>query len=252
MPSNLFTLEKRIRLAETDSTNADALQLLPQQPAEGTLIQADFQRKGRGQKGNIWTAAPGVNLMFSLILYPHFLPLNRVFQLSKAVSLALLQAVQRFIPDKRLQIKWPNDLLLEGKKVAGILIENQLEGSTLKSGIIGIGLNVNQAFFSPELNPKACSMRQYVSMDLDRDAILSTFLEQFSYRYHELQQVQYERLDRDYYDQLYGYQETIPLADTDGSFEGQIIGLDPQGRLAVQKGEALRYYGFKEVQFFLP
>ncbi len=252
MPSPLFTLDQRVRLQQTDSTNSHAFRLLPGRPAEGTVIQAEFQEKGRGQKGNVWTAAPGLNLMFSVILYPTFLPLNRMFQLSKAVSLALHQCVQRFLPHKRLQIKWPNDLLLENKKVAGILIENQLEGTVLKASVIGVGLNVNQQVFAPELAEKACSLRHFTHEDLDRDALLITFLACLSQQYQELQTQDYSRLDRTYYDHLYGYQEWIQLQDKEGVFQGQVVGLDSQGRLAIQKDQSLRYYDFKEVQFFLP
>jgi BirA family biotin operon repressor/biotin-[acetyl-CoA-carboxylase] ligase len=252
MASPLFTLHKRIRLAEIDSTNSYALRLLAQNPEEGTIVQAEFQSRGRGQQGNSWNAPAGLNLTFSLICYPNFLPIDRMFQLSKAVSLALQQSAQRFVPDKRLEIKWPNDLLLERKKVAGILIENQLEGRLIKSSVIGVGLNVNQQQFSPELKTRACAMRHFSAEDLDREAILTVFLEEFEAYYQQLKKGNHGSLDRQYYENLYGYQETIALRNADGLFEGQIIGVGSYGKLAVQVGQELVYYDFKEVQFILP
>ncbi|MEL6588833.1 MAG: biotin--[acetyl-CoA-carboxylase] ligase [Bacteroidota bacterium] len=251
MLKTLFTGQHWIRLQETISTNTHALQLLAEKPVEGTLITAEFQSVGRGQKGNTWLAPPSVNLLMSLIYYPSFLPLSRMFSLSKAVSLGVLDAVKVYLPSANVRIKWPNDLLIDKHKVAGILIENQLEGSILKASVIGIGLNVNQQHFAPELGDYPTSMRRYTEAALSREDVLQSSLETIEARYLQLKAKQQAQLDRDYYDHLYGYQEAIPMADEQGEFEGIIVGVDHQGKLAVQRGQKLHYYDFKELRFLL-
>ncbi|MFK7922357.1 MAG: biotin--[acetyl-CoA-carboxylase] ligase [Bacteroidia bacterium] len=251
MLKTLFTGHQWIRLQTTASTNTYALELLSDKPLEGTLITAEFQESGRGQKGNAWAAPPETNLLFSLIYFPRFLPLSNMFSLSKAVSLGVQAAIQSFLPEANVQVKWPNDLLINQRKVAGILIENQLEGTRIKASVIGIGLNVNQQNFPPELEATATSMRRFAKASLNREDVLQRMLENIEGRYLQLKSGKQAQLDRDYYDNLYGYQEPIRLQDEDGDFEGMIVGVDPNGKLAVQRGQKLHYYDFKAVRFLL-
>lgn len=251
MLKTLFTGQHWIRLQDTHSTNTYALNLLAENPLEGTLITAEFQSMGRGQKGNVWAAPPETNLLLSLIFYPRFLPLNKLFVLSKAICLGVQATIQAFLPSANVQIKWPNDVLIDGRKVAGILIENQLEGTTLKACVVGVGLNVNQQNFAPQLENIATSMRRFTDEPLSREDVLQGILENIESRYLQLKNGKQAQIDRDYYDNLYGYQEPIYLEDETGRFEGMIVGVDPQGKLAVQREEKLRYYDFKEVRFLL-
>lgn len=251
MLKTLFTGHHWIRLQDTSSTNSYALDLLAQNPLEGTLITAEYQEKGRGQKGNVWTAPPETNLLLSLIYFPRFLSLSNLFSLSKVVSLGVQAAIKDFLPEANVQIKWPNDILINQRKVAGILIENQLEGSTLKASVIGIGLNVNQQNFPPELENVATSMRRFSDAMLNREDVLQRILEKVESSYLSLKNGKQAQIDRDYYDHLYGYQESIRLKDETGSFESMIVGVDMQGKLAVQRGQKLHYYDFKEVSFLL-
>ena len=146
----IFTKE---HLAETDSTNTylqqlDADRHLP----EGYIAYTDTQRAGRGQRGNSWESQPGKNLTFSLLLRPEHIPANQQFLLSQAVSLAATDVLNRYASG--FSIKWPNDIYWEDKKIAGILIENVLSGSTFARSIVGIGLNINQErFISDAPNP---------------------------------------------------------------------------------------------------
>ncbi|MEL7529708.1 MAG: biotin--[acetyl-CoA-carboxylase] ligase [Bacteroidota bacterium] len=251
MLKTLFTGHHWIRLQDTTSTNTYALNLLGENPLEGTLITAEFQSMGRGQKGNTWAAPPETNLLLSLIYYPRFLDLSKLFILSKSICLGVQDTIQAFLPAANVKIKWPNDLLIDQKKVAGILIENQLEGSTLKACVVGIGLNVNQQNFAPALENTATSMRRHSADMLSREDVLQRMLEKIEARYLQLKNGQQAQIDRDYYDNLYGYQEAIHLEDEDGAFEGMIVGVNPQGKLAVQRDQKLRYYDFKEVRFLL-
>ena len=156
----IFTKE---HLAETDSTNTylqqlDADRHLP----EGYIVYTDAQRAGRGQRGNSWESQPGKNLTFSLLLRPEHIPANQQFLLSQAVSLAVTDVLNRYASG--FSIKWPNDIYWEDKKIAGILIENVLSGSTFARSIVGIGLNITRSVSSAmPPTPCRCSRLQGIS-----------------------------------------------------------------------------------------
>src|SRR5581483_6581831 len=116
-------------------------------PAEGFIVRAVEQYAGKGQRGSSWLSAPGMNLTFSLLLEPKFLSLNNQFWLTKALALALAEFVASVLPNTLVSIKWPNDIYVNDCKIAGILVENILEKSTIKFCIAGIGINVNQDSF---------------------------------------------------------------------------------------------------------
>ncbi|MFT7154174.1 MAG: BirA family biotin operon repressor/biotin-[acetyl-CoA-carboxylase] ligase, partial [Alteromonas macleodii] len=127
MTPNLFIGSVCIRLERVDSSNNYARELIrDKMPIEGTVIVANEQTSGRGQRANTWFSEPKSNLTCSYILRPVFLAAKNQFVLSAAVALAVFETVYQFIPNNTLRIKWPNDILVGDKKIAGILIENTL------------------------------------------------------------------------------------------------------------------------------
>ncbi|MEM6806414.1 MAG: biotin--[acetyl-CoA-carboxylase] ligase [Bacteroidota bacterium] len=249
MPETLFTGKHEIRLEEIPSTNTYAQEILKENMPEGTLVLAYKQSAGRGQKGNVWLTEAGLNLTFSLIFYPKFLQAKQVFLLSKITSIALRETLVDFLPMEELAIKWPNDMLLNEKKVAGILIENQLERSRIGSSVIGVGLNVNQASFPPEIQHKATSMFQAKGEKFDTEAVLQAFLSRLEGLYLELKNQGSTKIDQLYVRHLYGYQEELRFTTESGAFTGMIVGVDEIGRLAIAIGQELRYFDFKEISF---
>lgn len=134
------------RLDSIDSTNNYANQLIEHGLAEnGTVVIADFQTGGRGQRGKQWYAARGMNLTCSLVYFPANLSVNRMYLLNCWVSIALIQLLKRF--NIEAKIKWPNDIWVGSNKIAGLLIEAVVQGTDVKSATIGLGLNVNQSNF---------------------------------------------------------------------------------------------------------
>lgn len=165
----LFTGQTIIRLNSVDSTNNYAASLLnTTNVPEGTVIVAQEQTAGRGQRGADWLTIPGKNLTFSLILQPKFLTPDHQFLLSQAVALAIYEVIAGYDPGAI--IKWPNDILVNGKKIAGILIENRLSGKNLGHSVIGIGINVNQETFPPGI--PAVSLFQILKHESVLDEIL--------------------------------------------------------------------------------
>lgn len=249
MSETIFTGKHSIRLEEIPSTNTYAQELLKEKPPEGTLVLAYKQSAGRGQKGNIWLTEPGLNLTFSVILYPKFLAAKQVFLLSKITSIALCETLQEFLPMQEVDIKWPNDMLLNHKKVAGILIENQLEGSRIGSTVIGVGINVNQANFPEEIQHKATSLFQVKQERFDTESILQAFLSKLEGKYLELKGRGKSGIDQLYIRHLHGYQEEMIFEKEGAPFAGMIVGVDEMGRLAIAEGQQLQYYDFKEISF---
>ena len=163
------------RLDETDSTNLEA-----RAGAPGDVFVAEFQRAGRGRLGHSWHAARGENLTFSAVLGCDGRPPSEVATLPLVVGLAVAKGLQSPYGRARFAVKWPNDVMAGGRKVAGILCE--LHGDSV---IAGIGLNVNQTRFPPEIADRATSLAVLEGRSLDRDKVLAEVLSSLEARHAE-------------------------------------------------------------------
>jgi BirA family biotin operon repressor/biotin-[acetyl-CoA-carboxylase] ligase len=250
MLNPLFIGKVLIELDKVDSTNNYARNLLSNsKPMEGTVIIAQEQFAGRGQFGNSWLTQPGQNLTFSLILYPRRCPADKQFNLNKAICLGLIDFLQQFNLEN-LSIKWPNDIYCKDRKLAGILIENTIQGALVKESIIGIGLNINQREFpSGSGRPSSLSLETGNSYSLE--LIRALLFEHLEYRYLQFQQ-ENPRLHQDYLALLYQKGITAKYMQDELSFEGIIQDVDSTGRLQVQVGEELRSFAFKQISFLPP
>lgn len=164
----------------TGSTNDDALAAARAGAPHGSVFVADEQTAGRGRRGHTWHAARGESLLFSVLLRPS-LELSRTSALTLAVGLALRDAVAPLIATSP-ELKWPNDLLVLGKKLAGILVESQLQGQRLESVVVGVGLNVATRDFPAEIAATATSLALLGATRLSREALLFDVLEAISAR----------------------------------------------------------------------
>lgn len=233
----------------TKSTNSVAMDLLSQQVEEGTIVITDHQTQGRGQKGTTWITSAGENLTFSVVLRPQFIE-QRLFALTQAVAIALQEAIESYCPDALVQIKWPNDILIDRKKVAGVLIESQWEGSKIKGSVVGIGVNVNQVDFPKEIIHKTTSLALSNGHAFDRGPILWTILTRFKFWYEKL--MGGENLGRAYLSRLYGYQEPVSIRWKEGEGKHQVLGVNALGHVAIQLSERIRHFDLKEIEFILP
>lgn len=238
-------------LDETASTNTYLQELdtdhhLP----EGYIVYTETQRAGRGQRGNSWESEPGKNLTFSLLLRPEHIPANQQFLLSQAVSLAMTDVLGRHAPG--FSIKWPNDIYWEDKKIAGILIENVLSGSTFARSIVGIGLNLNQEVFVSDA-PNPVSLIQVTGHACDIEAMLDQFIDAFRSRYRQTFDIGSAQPLRDEYrTMLYRNDGLYPYSSEGETFYASIAGIEPDGHLILttESGEERRF-AFKEVSFLL-
>ena len=161
-------------LPVTGSTNDDALLAARSGAPHGSVFVADEQTKGRGRRGNAWLAAPGESLLFSVLLRPA-LELSQTSALTLAIGLALRDVVAPLVHGN-VQIKWPNDLYVDGKKLAGVLVESQLQGDRLQAVIVGVGVNVLTLDFPEEIATRATSLALLGSASLSRESVLQALL----------------------------------------------------------------------------
>lgn len=236
----------RKKLPSTNTVAAEMLSGKP--PPEGTLIYAYEQNEGKGQRGNSWLSDPGKNLTMSIILYPDFLEAGQQFMISKAVSLAIAELIDDY--STSISIKWPNDIYHKGDKIAGILIENSLEGNRINNTIIGVGININQAVFPPGL-PNPVSLKILNGCDYDIEQMLSSFCRIFDSWYSRLSAGQLSYINERYLERLYRMNEPAQFSTTDdGCLQGMIKGVDEFGRMIIELPDgAIRSYGFKEIDF---
>lgn len=223
----------------------------------GSIIIAERQTSGRGQRGNKWESTAGENLTFSVVLHPEFLRADMQFYISKVVSLTICDVLDSLgLPAK---IKWPNDIYIGDKKIAGILIENDILDANISKSIIGIGLNVNQKQFDTAL-PNPASILCETGHVSDRTEILKLIIICLSKRYGQLLSEEYSIIDSEYMSYLYRAQEEHPYYDalTRSKFRGIIRSVKPTGELEVEHikeagsertGSNTVYYLFKEIEF---
>jgi BirA family transcriptional regulator, biotin operon repressor / biotin---[acetyl-CoA-carboxylase] ligase len=249
--NTLFIGKNFVELPAVDSTNSFAAALLSGRPADGTVVITQQQTAGRGQQGSHWHALPGLNLTFSLILFPDFFSLRQLFLLNKLVACALHDTLAALLPDAEVCIKWPNDVLVNRKKIAGILIETNLERDRIRSAIVGIGLNVNQPTFDLAMHGQATSMVLEGQRGFDVRVVLDRLLEHIEARYLAVRAGRAAETEHAYLQHLFAYQEDT-LVEIDGLQRiAHVVGVDADGRLALQDGEKLYFYGVKEIKFIL-
>lgn len=250
-PSGRLACLPVIKIKETDSTNHWLkAQSEKQHLVEGTTIIAGYQTAGKGQRGNHWESEAGKNITCSMLLYPEFLPVQRYFLLSEAVALGLKDVVEQYI--QPAEIKWPNDIYYQDKKIAGILIENELTGKSIKKSIVGIGLNVNQEQFS-EGAPNAASIKQILGENINIDLLLEEIINTILFRYNTLKSGNIGSIVSAYHNSLYRKTGFHAFSDKNGSFHAKIERVADDGflHLITDAGEK-HCYAFKEVSYYFP
>ena len=249
--NTLFIGQSLHHLVETDSTNSYAIQLLAKSaPADGTIIVTDFQRAGRGQFDRTWQSNAGENLLFSLILYPRFVAPSRQFILTQAISIGVAEALQQ-VCSLPISVKWPNDLYIGKKKVAGILIQTALGQQKMQYAVVGIGLNVNQVAF-PKALPNPTSLSLATKKSLDRAEVLTTILEYIERWYLNLRSGQISLIEQRSQQLLFQFGEWALYRIPGGEpFSGKIVGFTPQGKLKVETQRGIQIFNFKEIQFLI-
>lgn len=237
-------------LEELDSTNSYLQRIISGTLIhEGYVVAANEQLSGRGYGNNSWESEKGKNLTFSLLLTPYHIPPVRQFAVTTVVSVAIAAVLDRHLDKEKVCIKWPNDIYVGPKKIAGMLIQNGIQGSKIASSIIGIGININQELFHTD-TPNPVSLIQLTNRLTDLRGLLEELLQEIGAVYQRTQiPSQMEVLDKTYLKRLYRIEEWTTFKDEGNTFLGRIKGVGEFGRLKIETelGE-IRQYGFKEVE----
>jgi BirA family transcriptional regulator, biotin operon repressor / biotin---[acetyl-CoA-carboxylase] ligase len=247
----LFIGQNAIHLTIVDSTNSYASEMLRQiKPVEGTIIYTFEQKSGRGQRGNFWHSEPNKNVALSLILYPSFLPVNDQFLLTKMVSLAVADLMAEMLPGQAsgVKIKWPNDIYVNDKKIAGILIENGIAQNIIQSSVIGIGLNINQVDFPEGLN--ACSLKLISGKEFRLQEVIEALCGFIEGRYLQMKANKHELSSNDYLRRLYRLNEWSNYSLFNEITEGRIKGVSASGKLQLElRSSEIKEFDLKEISF---
>lgn len=221
-----------------DSTNARAKELGGKGASHGTLVVADSQSAGRGRLGREWISPKGVNIYMSLLLRPR-VEVNKVSMLTLVMAVAVAKAMESVAP----QIKWPNDILVGGKKVCGILTEMQLEQDGQYFVVIGVGINVKTQDFPEEIKEKATSLEE-AGLNISREELLGKVLAYFEEAYEVFEKEEDLSGLQNYYEEhLVNKDAKVKVLDPKGEWEGIARGITAMGELLVEReAQLLKVY----------
>lgn len=248
----LFVGQNSIHVESVDSTNSYASEMLRQiELSEGSLIYTFEQLSGRGQRGNAWESEPNKNVALSLVLYPKFLTVEKQFLLTKIISLAVADLMAEMLGDsinpKKISIKWPNDIYVNDKKIAGILIENTLKEASIQSSVVGIGINVNQRDF---YSSNAISLVMLTDKEFKLMDVMERLCEFLEARYLQLKASKVKSIENAYLERLHRFEEWSNYRSEDVIFEGKVKGVSKTGKLQleIRSGE-IKEFDLKEITF---
>lgn len=237
-----------------DSTNSRAALLAQQGAVEGTVVVADHQTRGRGRLGRCWSSPEGVNLYFSVVLRPDIKP-DEAAQLTLVASLAMAQAVVD-AGAADVEIKWPNDVLLGGRKLAGVLSEMRTGPNGIHYVIVGVGINIHghEDLFPVELRDRVVALAGFLRRRVERPLFLANALAHLARGYARFQREGFVSLRKEWlafsricgrkvYVNAAGLQASVGMQTPEGEhlteFSGMALALDAEGFLLVQRPDGV-------------
>lgn len=229
-----------------DSTNTKAKQLAEEGYPSGTLVVAEQQDAGRGRRGREWASPRGVGIFMTLMLKPDILP-NNASMLTLVAALAVAAAIRK-CTGRPAGIKWPNDIVMNGKKVCGILTEMSAQIDYVNHVVVGIGINVHNESFPEDIAQIATSLYLETGARYQRAALIEEIWEQFERYYAVFLQTQdLSGLVKEYEAHLVNMHQSVRVIDPKESFEGRAMGITPRGELMVDTWESRRLVSAGEV-----
>jgi len=237
-----------IKLNATPSTNDFLKQLCSVQTLENfTTVVTENQTQGKGQRGNVWKSQSGKNLTFSVLYKNNAYFENSVFDINVAVCVSIIEVLEK-IKIPKLHIKWSNDILSDGKKIAGILIENTISWQQSVLSVIGIGLNVNQTNFTGF--PQASSLKNIIQKELDKDKIMLEIVKRFQENISFVSDGNSQIIWNKYHNFL--FKKEIPSVfelPNNTKFMGIIKQVLKNGKLQVMlEDDSIKEFGLKEIR----
>lgn len=229
-----------------DSTNTKAKELAEEGHPSGTLVVADRQTAGKGRRGRSWESPTGIGIFMTLMLKPEINP-NNASMLTLVAAMATTRAIRR-VTGVPAMIKWPNDIVMNGKKVCGILTEMSAQFDYINHIVIGIGINVHNEDFPEEIAQTASSLYLESGQHIHRASLIEAFLEEFEDVYAEyLKTEDMEGLQKEYDAMLVNRGRQVRVLDPKEPFEGKAMGITKKGELIVDTWESRKLVSSGEV-----
>ena len=218
---------------ETDSTNLWIKRLAKEGAPQGTLALAEFQSAGRGRLGRSWEVPEGTSVMMSILLRPEFEP-QYAPMLTLVMGMAVAKAVK--LLGFEVSIKWPNDVVIGGKKICGILTEMSADMDQIHYVIVGIGINVQMTDFPKEIQNTATSLKLVTGKTLLRNKLLAKVLEEFEVLYEQFVSAEsLKNLKAEYESRLANKDNRVNVLAPSGAWQGICLGIKEDGALLVQR-----------------
>ncbi len=240
--------ENIILIDKTDSTNELAKEFLKRKEYSlPFIVQSLFQTKGKGQYDKSWESNAKENLLMSLVIKAPPIDIEKQFDISKAVAVAILKVLSNYT-EQKVSIKWPNDIYVNDNKISGVLIENTIVGKKIDVCVVGIGLNINQTQFSSNI-PNPVSLKQLAEKSFNISRIRDELVEEINNQIKDIQQV-----GLFYLQNLYKKDFLSRFVDNkEKEFFGVILGVNEVGLLKVRlENKIVRTFANNEIRFLLP
>ena len=239
-------ITKRYHFEIIDSTNKKAKEYAQEGALHGTLITADAQQTGIGRRGRSWSSEKDTGIYMSMLLRPK-IETEKASMLTLVAALAVEKAMEELLVCQPM-IKWPNDIVLNKKKVCGILTEMALKGTEIDYVVIGIGINVNNKTFPEEILTTASSLSLELGVEIDRELLISEVWKKFDVYYQQfLETKDFMFLKEAYESVLVNKEENVKVLDPLGEYMGIAKGITNTGELIVDTDGELRYVSGGEV-----
>lgn len=234
-----WVAKKLVFKKETGSTNIDAKQLAEENAPSGTLVVADKQNTGLGRRGRSWVSPTGKNIYMSLMLRPECRP-EKASMLTLVMALSVLEAIDEQF-GKDVKIKWPNDVVINGKKVCGILTEMSAELDGIHYVVIGVGINSNQIEFDDEIRGSATSILAETNTRVDRSKLIGRVMYYFEKNYALFDKSwDMSGLMERYNASVVNMDRDVRVLDPKGEYEGIARGINEKGELIVDRSNGCR------------
>lgn len=226
-------------LEVTGSTNEDCFRFLGEGAPHGVVVVAGQQLSGKGRRGRSWSSPAGDSLYMSIGLKPEVAP-ERASMLTLVMALAVCRAIGDVLPEKgkhaEVGIKWPNDIVMDGRKVCGILTEMHLCGNQIEHVVLGVGINVGRRVFEEDIQGVATSLFAEGAEESCREMLLAAVLRYFEAYYEEfVKKCDMSTIMEEYVEKLVNKDKEVTVLDPQGEYRGTALGIDRMGQLLVRK-----------------
>ena len=238
-----------ITLDATTSTNE---YLLSQNTQDNLCVVTDYQSAGKGMGTNVWESERGKNLLFSLLVHPLWLGIQKQYLMSMVQAVSLWEALSDYVENPTLlTIKWPNDIYYKDCKLSGTRIDLNLQGIKIQDMVIGTGVNVNQLQFTGTA-PNPVSLSQISGLTYSLSQILNSIIDAFERNYALLRSGAEQYIIRCYHEHLYRRVGMYRYRDIHGEFQAEMVGVASNGILTLRRADGtLSKYEFKELSIVL-